>query len=117
LAVFCCFIYDHTGAQVDAISNTKELNKFAARQYFSALLGIALCARVGMALIWIAYRIWLIVAPAASVDKPPVFGWLYWLSYAAVGLLLVALLVYLLSMDRQRIRIPDVGKAQLRHFP
>ena len=91
----CCFIYDHTGAQVDAISNTKELNKFAALQYFRLFLGIAFCALVGMALIWITYRIWLIAAPAPSVDKPPVFGWFYWISYAAVGLLLVALLVYL----------------------
>jgi hypothetical protein len=48
-----------------------------------------------MALIWVTYRIWLIAAPAPSIDNPPVFGWFYWLSYAAVGLLLVALLVYL----------------------
>lgn len=90
-----CFIYDHTGAQVDAISNTKEVNRFAALQYFRLFLGIAFCALMGMALIWIAYRIWLIAQPAPSVVKPTVFGWFYWVSYAAVGLLLVALLVYL----------------------
>lgn len=90
-----CFIYDHTGAQVDAISNTRELNKFAALQYFRLSFGIAFCSLVGMALVWLIYRIWFIVALGPSVDKPLVFGWFYWLSYAAAGLLLGALLVYL----------------------
>jgi hypothetical protein len=90
-----CFIYDHTGGQVDTISNTKELNKFAALINLQLFLGIAFCALVGMALVWITYRIWLIAAPAPLADRPVIFGWLYWVSYAAAGLLLVALLVYL----------------------
>lgn len=90
-----CFIYDHTGARVDAISNTKELNKFAALLYLRLLLGIALYALLGMVLIWMTYRIRLITAPVPLVQRPVIFGWLYWVSYAAAGLLLAALLVYL----------------------
>lgn len=90
-----CLIYDHTGAQVDAISNTWELNKFAALLYSRLFIGIAFCALVGMAFIWLTYRIWLMAAPAQSVRTPAVFSWFYWISYAAAGLLLVALLVYL----------------------
>jgi len=90
-----CFIYDHTGGQVDIISNTKELNKFAALIYLQLFLGIAFCALAGMALVWITYRIWLIAAPAPLVHRPAIFGWLYWASFAAAGLLLVALLVRL----------------------
>lgn len=90
-----CFIYDHTGAQVDSISNTGELNKFAALAYLRLFAGIGFCAFVGMGLIWVASKIWFIATSASSVQRPPDFGWLYWISYAAAGLLLVALLLYL----------------------
>jgi hypothetical protein len=91
-----CFIHDHTGNQVDTISNAKQLNKFAIVAYGQVLLTSAFCALPGMALIWIIYRIWLLIspsAPAAQVHSP--FGWLYWVSYAAAGFLLLALVIYL----------------------
>src|SRR6266550_3973843 len=89
-----CFIYDHTDNQVD--SNAKQLNKFAFVVYGQVLLTIAFCALLGMALIWIIYRIWLLISPSTpSAHMPPVFGWLYWVSYAAAGLLLLALVIYL----------------------
>lgn len=94
--VVVCFIYDHTGAEVDTISNNKELNKYAAAIYAQILFGIAFCALAGMVSIWVIYKVWLLFAPPSpSADKPVAFGWLYWLSFAATGLLLVALVIYL----------------------
>lgn len=94
--VIRCFIYDHTGAKVDSVSNTRKLNRYGAAIYSQLLLGIAFCALVGMGLVWILYKIWLLFAPSSpSAHKPPVFGWLYWVSYIVAGLLLVALVVYL----------------------
>lgn len=97
-----CFIYDHTGAQVGTISNTWELNKFAALRYLQLLSVIAFYAAVGMTLIWIAYRIWLMAAPPSLFHIHVLFGWAYWLSYAAAGLLVAALLVYLRIQWRVR---------------
>jgi hypothetical protein len=94
--VVVCFIYDHTGAKVDTISNKKELNKYGAAIYSLILLGIVFCALAGMSLVWILYRIWQLFAPPSSLaHELTVSGWLYWLSYATAGLLLVASLVYL----------------------
>ena len=91
-----CFIYDHTGNQVDTISNAKQLNKFALVMYGQVLLTGAFCALLGMALIWIIYRIWLLISPSATADQMhPPFSWLYWVSYAAAGLLFLALVIYL----------------------
>jgi hypothetical protein len=91
-----CFIYDHTAKQVDTISNAKQLNKFAFVMYGQVLLTIAFCALLGMTLIWIVYRIWLLISPSEpAAHIPPVFGWLYWVSYAAAGLFLLALVIYL----------------------
>jgi len=91
-----CFIYDHTGAKVETISNARKLNKYAAAAYGQILLGVAFCALVGMASIWLLYKIWLLFAPqSSSAHQPFASGWLYWASYAAVGFLLVALLVSL----------------------
>ena len=91
-----CFIFDHTGAQVDTISNTRQLNKYASVVYGQALLAIAFCAFLGMSLIWIIYRIWLLIfPPTSSTHVPSVFGWLYWVSYAAAGFLLAALVIFL----------------------
>jgi len=94
--VVLCFIYDHTGAKVDTVSNTRKLNKYGAAIYAQMLLGIVFCGLTGMASIWLLYKLWLFFAPPSpSVHKPFAFGWLYWASYAAAGLLLAALLVYL----------------------
>ncbi|HEV2195223.1 MAG TPA: hypothetical protein VGR55_06555 [Candidatus Acidoferrum sp.] len=94
--VVVCVIYDHTGAEVDTISNKRQLNKHGAAIYSLILLGIVFCALAGMGLVWILYRVWLLFAPpSTSVHKLPASGWLYWLSYATAGILLVALLVYL----------------------
>ena len=64
--------------------------------YGQALLTIACCALLGMSLIWVIYRIWLLTSPSAPADQlHPPFGWLYWVSYAAAGLLLLAMVIYL----------------------
>jgi len=45
---------------------------------------------------WIIYRIWLFISPSTpSAHVPPLFGWLYWVSYVVAGLLLLALVIYL----------------------
>ena len=93
--VVVCFIYDHTGTKVDAISNTKEQNKYGAAVYALILFGIAFCTLAGMASIWFLYKIWVLLMPSATSQKPPVLGWHYWVSYAATGLLLVVMVVYL----------------------
>jgi hypothetical protein len=94
--VVLCFIYDHTGAKVDTVSNARKLNKYGAAIYAQILLGIVFCALTGMASIWLLYKTWLLFAPPSpSAHGPFAFGWLYWASYTAAGLLLAALLVYL----------------------
>lgn len=91
-----CFIYDHSGAQIEVISNKKELTKHAAAIYAQILFVIAFCSLMGMASIWLLYRVWLFLVPSSpSAPKTFSFGWLYWASYAAAGLLLVALVIYL----------------------
>ena len=80
-----CFIYDHTGAQVDSISNTVQVNKFAARTYTAILLWGSLFAIAGMVLIWITYRVTLFVlAPGSGPIRS--LNWLGWSAFVATGL-------------------------------
>lgn len=97
-----CSIYDHSAHRVGTVSNAKQLIKFSVVVYGQVLLTISFCALLGSALIWIIYRIWLLISPPARpAHTSPDLGWLYWLSYAAAGLLLAALILYL----RFRLRI------------
>jgi hypothetical protein len=66
-----CFIYDHTGAQVDSVSNTRETVKFAANMYAAILLWVGLFTVAGMALIWGIYRVTLfLLAPRSEPIRP-----------------------------------------------
>jgi hypothetical protein len=80
-----CFIYEHTGAQVDSISNTKETGKFAASMYAAILLWGTVFTIAGMALIWITYRITLFLLEPRSEPVRAV-SWLDWSAFAAAGL-------------------------------
>ena len=94
-----CFIYDRTGALVDSISNTTQVNKFAARMYAAILLWGGLFTIAGMALIWGAYRVTLfLLAP----EREPIrsLGWLGWSAFAAAGLA-IAVLAWRMKLRRR----------------
>jgi hypothetical protein len=82
-----CFIYDHTGAQIDSVSNAKETGKFAANMYAAILLWVGIFTVVGMALIWGIYRVtlFLLAPPIRSLN------WLGWFAFATAGLVIAAL--------------------------
>jgi hypothetical protein len=80
-----CFIYDHTGAQVDSVSNTRETTKFAVTMYAAILLWGIVFTIAGMALIWITYRITLFLL-APGTEPIRAVSWLDWSAFAAAGL-------------------------------
>jgi hypothetical protein len=85
-----CFIYDHTGAQIDSISNTRETGKFAASMYAALLLWGSLFTIAGMALIWGVYRVTLLLlAPGSEPIRS--LSWLGWSAFAAAGLAIAVL--------------------------
>ena len=92
--VVVCFIYDHTGAKVQTVSNTRKLSKYGAAVYAQILFVIAFCTLAGMISIWLLYKISLLFLPSPSAHQPA-SGWLYWASYAGAGLLLAGLGIYL----------------------
>ena len=89
-----CFIYDHTGTEVATVSNTKQVNKYAAAVYAGVIFWVGFYAVAGMGLIWVVRKGALLImgtsAPVATTS-----GWFYWMSYAFAGLLLTTLLWYL----------------------
>jgi hypothetical protein len=91
-----CFIYDDTGEEVAAISNNKQLNKYAAAMYAGILFWVGFCTVTGMGLLWLLYRSALLIAGPSSIDKASSASeWFYWMSYAFAGLLAVMLVWYL----------------------
>jgi hypothetical protein len=92
-----CFIYDHTGSQVDTISNNKEASKFAVVLYAGILLWVGIFAVIGMGLIWMLSKITLLIlGPFPSVHELfSRFGWLGWTVYAFAGLLVGVLAWFL----------------------
>ena len=92
-----CFIYDHTGAQAGTISNNKKVNEYAVVAYAGMLLWLGIFALVGMGLIWIVFKIALVVlGPFPSIrELLTSFGWVGWTAYATAGLLLGILACYL----------------------
>lgn len=92
-----CFIYDHTGAQAGTISNNTRVNKYAVVAYAWILLWLGIFALVGMGLIWIAFKITIVVlGPFPSIrELLTSFGWVGWTAYVIAGLLLGILAWYL----------------------
>jgi hypothetical protein len=104
-----CFVYDHTGAQVDSVSNTAQVNKFAARTYTAILLWGGLFTVAGMALIWGAYRVTLFLLPGSD---PIHSSWLGWFAFAAAGLA-IAVLAWWMKVRRSAYRRVNKIRASL----
>ncbi len=84
-----CFIYDNAGMQVDIVSNNKKVNKFAAAVYAGILLWVGLFTIVGMGLLWMLFKITLLILGPSFVNERFFgSGWLGWTAYAFAGLLL-----------------------------
>jgi len=85
-----CFIYDHTGTQIDTVSNNKQVSKFAVATYAGILFYIAALALPGMAAIWLLYQLSLAILGPSTFAHHPSWdsGWLYWATYIFAGLLL-----------------------------
>jgi hypothetical protein len=93
-----CFIYDHTGAQVDSVSNTRKTGKFAANMYAAILLWGGLFTVAGMTLIWGAYRATLfLLAPGSEPLRS--LNWPGWVAFAAAGLA-IAVLAWFMKLRR-----------------
>jgi hypothetical protein len=106
-----CFVYDHTGARVDSVSNTAQVNKFAARTYTAILLWGGLFTVAGMALIWGAYRVTLfLLAPGSEPIRS--LNWLGWSAYAATGLA-IAVLAWWMKLRRSAGRRINKIRAKL----
>lgn len=97
-----CFIYDHTGAQVDSVSNARETGKFAASMYATILLWGGLYTIAGMGLIWGAYRAALfLLAPGSEPIRS--LGRLGWSAFGAAGLT-IAVLAWWMKLRRSASR-------------
>jgi len=70
------FIYDHTGAQIAAISNNTEVRKFAIGLNAPIVGSLAILAVVGLGFMWLLAKV------------IPMIGWLKWTAPALSGLLL-----------------------------
>ena len=87
-----CFIYDHNGAQVDAISNSKEVGKFAAGAYGGTFLRVVIFASAGAGLIWAILKTALFIIGPSVRTWFHVSGWLEWLGYAVIGFFLAVMI-------------------------
>jgi hypothetical protein len=85
-----CIVYDHTGAQIDRISNHKELNKHAAITYAGILFWGTMYALAGMGFLWFLYRITLFTVRLWRPGYEPIhsFSWIGWFAFATTGLLI-----------------------------
>jgi hypothetical protein len=92
-----CFIYDHNGAQVDTVSNNRELGKAAAVMYAGILLWLGTFVIVGMGFLWILSELRFLALGRHPSVQGPLFplGWVGWTAYAIAGLFLGILVWYL----------------------
>jgi hypothetical protein len=94
-----CFIYNHEGAQIDSVSNTRETRKFAASMYAAILLWGSLYTIAGMALIWGTYRVTLfLLVPGSEPIRS--LNWLGWSVFTAAGLA-IAVLAWFMKLRRR----------------
>jgi hypothetical protein len=85
-----CFIHDHTGAQIDSVSNNRKTGEFAASMYAALLLWGGIFTIAGMALIWGTYRATLfLVTPGSEPIRS--LNWPGWVAFAAAGLVIAVL--------------------------
>ena len=104
-----CFIYDHTGAQVDSVSNVRETSKFATNMYAAILFWGGLFTIAGMALIGGTYRMMLfLLAPGSQPIQS--LNWLGWSGFAAAGLA-IAVVAWSLKLRRRATRRVDRVRA------
>jgi hypothetical protein len=104
-----CFIYDHTGARVDAISNVRETTKFAANMYAGILFWGGLFTIAGMALIWGTYRVMLfLLAPGSQPIRS--LNWVGWSAFVVAGLA-GAVLAWYVRLRRRAGRTVDQIRA------
>ena len=89
-----CFIYDHTGAEIDSIYNSGQVNKLAAAMYLGVLLQVAAYTLAGTAIVWVVYR--LIVALLLPGHAPPLH-WIRGIALVTAGLG-AAVLVWFLQL-------------------
>jgi hypothetical protein len=80
-----CLVYDHRGAQVERISNDKQLSKHAVYIYTGIPFSAGVYALAGMGVLWLIYR--LGHAALFSHEEPiHSLGWLAWLGFSIAGL-------------------------------
>jgi len=103
-----CVVYDHSGAQIDRISNSKVLNKYAVVVYAGILFWGTIYTVAGMALLWLLYRVPLYAVKLWHPSSAPVrsLSWMGWVAFAAAGLLtaIASWLLHVLFVAKRRVR-------------
>jgi len=96
-----CLLHDHTGAQIDRVSNRKVLSKFAVTVYVGILLWGSIYALAGMVSLWLLYRGALFLLKLWLPGLRPIHSlpWIGWVLFAATGLL-TSIAAWLLRIQR-----------------
>lgn len=91
-----CFVYDHTGAQVATVSNTKKVGKFALVMYAGILLWVGIFGAFGIALLWLLAAVMQFIFGPFQSSRGAItsLGWFGWTIYAFAGVLIGALIWY-----------------------
>lgn len=85
-----CFVYDHSGAQIETISNNREIGKVAVAMYVGMLLWLGTFTLTGMGCIWILSELTLLALGRHPSLLGPLssLSWIGWAAYAMAGLLI-----------------------------
>jgi hypothetical protein len=97
-----CILYDHTGTQLEGISNTRKVGKFALSRCAAILFWGAVYALGGMAFLWIVFRLAHALLPR-SYEPASSLNWAEWCALAVAGLIL-AMLAWLLKLRYSSIK-------------
>jgi hypothetical protein len=99
-----CHVFDNAGAQVEVISNKKELGKYAAVAYAGILFWIAVPTLAVMGVLWLIYQAVHAVL-FSSKELNGSLGWLGWMGFSTASFALAALayFVRIRFMARRRV--------------
>jgi hypothetical protein len=114
-----CVLYDHTGTQLEKVSNSKEVGKFALSRYAAILFWGAVYTLGSMGFIWIAYRMTRVLLVRRN-EPAPALNWTEWCAFAVVGIL-IAIAAWFLklrysSMKRVRKIRSQFSPEEMKYF-
>jgi hypothetical protein len=89
-----CVVFDSSAAQIEVISNKKEIGKFAAIAYTGILFWVAVPTLVVMGVLWIIYQVFhaTLFSGKESIGS---LGWLGWVGFLVTSFVLAVLGYYM----------------------